>query len=95
MSQFLDVVTWRGKGASSDYRPPAGTTCLVSGPHCDDSEGYVFTEMTILWCNEIFVLYGKDGCWPNLHKWDHVLCKPLVARETAVGPMDGLAALNG
>lgn len=25
----------------------------------------------------------------------YVLCKPLVAGETAVGPMDGLAALHG
>lgn len=67
------------KGANSAYRPAIGETCLVSGPNCDDANGYVFAEMDILWASEIFVLYGRAGYWPNLNRWEHVWCKPLTA----------------
>lgn len=79
MATLLDVVTSRGKGAESTYRPPAGTICLVSGPNCDGDQGYVYGKMTILWCDDLFVLYRADDCWPNLNKWAHVRCKPLGA----------------
>lgn len=59
------------------FRPEAGTVCLVSGPNCDDADGYTWLQMTILWRNDIFVLYGKDGFWPVLQKWDLILAKPL------------------
>lgn len=65
------------KGSDSKYRPTAGARCLISGPNCDDDSGYVFFEGDILWCDEVFVLYGNDGKWPVLNKWDHVLMKPM------------------
>ena len=77
MSAFLDMIQSRGKGANSTYRPEAGTLCLVSGPNCDDYDGYTFGQMDILWRDDIFVLYRTEGCWPVLNKWDHVLCKPI------------------
>lgn len=69
------------KGSNSTYRPDAGTVCLVSGPNCDNEEGYTFIEATILWRNDIFVLYGRDGCWPNLSKWELIIAKPLATQE--------------
>ncbi len=65
------------KGSNSKYRPNVGETCLISGPHCDDDEGYTFGEYKVLWKSDIFLLYGSDNCWPNIVKWDNVLVKPL------------------
>jgi hypothetical protein len=65
------------KGTNSTYRPGVGITCLISGPNCDDDTGYVFGRMTILWYDDMFVLYRQPGCWPVLNKWDHILCKSL------------------
>lgn len=59
------------------YRPKAGTACMMSGPNCDNLDGYVFLEVEILWEDETFVLYRKSGCWPCLNKWDHVLAEPI------------------
>jgi len=67
------------KGLNSKYRPDVGETCLISPPHSDDENGYVFQEYKILWKSEVFVLYGVANCYPNLDKWDHVICKPLEA----------------
>lgn len=69
------------KGSHSTYRPDAGTRCLLSGPNEDDNTGYVFHETTILWRNDTFVLYGIEGYWPVLNKWDHVRVKPLESKS--------------
>jgi hypothetical protein len=79
MSDFIDMLKSRGKGEHIAYRPEAGTRCLVSGPNCDDDKGYVYSEFDILWRDDVFVLYGKPGYWPNIAKWDHVICKPMDA----------------
>lgn len=81
MGQFLDMLSSRGKGANSTYRPTAGTVCLVSGPHCDDATGYTFAAMEILRADATFVLYGAPNFWPNLAKWDHVICKPILSES--------------
>lgn len=65
------------KGKNNTYRPAAGTRCLISGPCCDNDEGYVYNEFEILWANDVFVLYGKKDCWPNLWKWEHISVKPI------------------
>jgi hypothetical protein len=82
MGAFVDMISSKGKGANSTFRPEAGTVCLVSGPNCDDENGFVFSEMTILWRNDIFVLYGNEGFYPNLNRWDHVICKKKPERRT-------------
>lgn len=76
MTESLKFAYLKGK-ATELFRPTPGTLCLISGPNCDDENGYVYGEFTILWCNDIFVLYGNDGKWPNLEKWDHISVKPL------------------
>ena len=65
------------KGLNSKYRPEVGEACLISGPNCDNEDGYVFGEMELLWKDETFVLYGSPGCWPNLTKWELIIAKPL------------------
>ncbi|MBY3162077.1 hypothetical protein HFO65_15695 [Rhizobium laguerreae] len=79
MGQFMDMLTAKPKGLRVEpkYLPEVGTRCLVSGPNCDDDNGYVWSETTVLWINHIFVLYGSEGYWPNLEKLEHVLFKPL------------------
>lgn len=83
MSAFLEMLTAKPKGLRVEpkYFPAVGDVCLVSGPNCDDENGYTWDETTLLWCNPIFVLYGKEGFWPALHKWEHVLFKPRLASE--------------
>lgn len=72
----------KGRRTSPAYFPATGEVCEVSGPNCDDANGYTWMRMTVLWQNEKFVLYGLDGCWPNLHKREHVLFRPLPASPT-------------
>lgn len=78
---------------SSTYRPPAGTVCQISGPHCDDDSGYLYDDFTILWQDDTFVLYGKPQCYPNLQKWDHVICRPLAGQPLVHPMIDFLAAV--
>jgi hypothetical protein len=69
------------KGMNSFFRPEAGTRCLVSGPNCDNDDGYIFTEFDILWRNDTFVLYGNTNCYPNLNRWEQVIAKPLPSAD--------------
>lgn len=71
-----------GKGFEKTFRPKSGRA-LVSGPHMDNMEGYVFLEYDILWANDTFVLYGNEGFWPNLARWEHVIAKPMPAPQPA------------
>jgi len=48
---------------------------LISGPNCDSDEGYVYTEAKVLWFDDVFILWGVDGCWPNLNKREQVKIK--------------------
>lgn len=76
------VFQLKGRRTSPAYFPTTGEVCEVSGPNCDDANGYTWMKMTILWQNDKFVLYGMDGFWPNLHKHEHVLFRPLPASPT-------------
>lgn len=67
----------KGRRRSPAYFPVTGEVCEVSGPNCDDANGYTWGETIVLWQNDIFVLYGQTGFWPNLHKHEHVLFRPL------------------
>ena len=68
------------KGINSTYRPDAGTVCLMSAEHEDNDEGYVYHESRILWRDDMFcVSQMRSNCWPVVHKWDHILCKPISA----------------
>lgn len=58
------------------YYPAANEVCEVSGPNCDDENGYTWAETTLLWSNDIFVLYGSEGYWPTLHRRTHVIFRP-------------------
>jgi hypothetical protein len=73
----------KGRRLNPAYFPSTGEVCEISGPNCDDDKGYTWGETTVLWQNEMFVLYGKDGYWPVLHKHEHVLFRPLPASPGA------------
>lgn len=77
MSTFLDMVTAKPKGLRVEpkYLPEIGEVCLASGPNEDDDSGYVWGEVTLHWRDDVFCLYGVPGCWPVLHKLEHVLFK--------------------
>lgn len=80
MGLVMEMFTQKPKGLRIDprYMPRVGETCLVSGPHCDDGNGYAWGKTTVLWLDETFVLYGNKGFWPSLYKLDHVLFKPMA-----------------
>ncbi len=83
--QWKEIETFflsKGRRTSPAYFPATGEVCEVSGPNCDDANGYTWMKMTVLWQNEKFVLYGLDGYFPNLHKREHVLFRPLPASPT-------------
>lgn len=86
MSTFMEMITAKPKGlrVEPQYRPTVGDACLVSGPNEDNDDGYVWSETVLLWSNGLFVLYGREGFWPVLHKWEHVLFRPLGASEEPI-----------
>lgn len=73
----------KGRRRTPAYFPSTGEVCEVSGPNCDDDSGYTWGKTTVLWQNEIFVLYGSEGFWPVLHKHEHVLFRPITAAQEA------------
>lgn len=77
MNEFIAMLSHMKGNPGNGFRPEAGTVCLVSGPNCDNADGYTYLEMEILWRDDVFVVFRKPGCWPVVNKWDHVLCKPL------------------
>jgi hypothetical protein len=66
----------------NNYEGSTNELVLISGPNCDNEQGYVYGEYTILWQNDIFILYGAENCWPNLNKKEHVKIKRLINRDT-------------
>lgn len=68
----------KGRRRSPAYFPATGEICEVSGPHCDDDNGYTWGQTAVLWQNDLFVLYGNKGFWPVLHKREHVLFRPVT-----------------
>jgi len=84
MTDLIELFSGKPKGlrVQPKYIPEVGEVCRVSGPNCDDDKGYTWTEMTVLWIDDTFVLYRKDGCWPVLNKLDHVLFEPMIDATT-------------
>lgn len=76
MVDFVKMLNHR-KGDGCTYRPNAGAKCLISGPNCDNDEGYTYIEAEILWNDELFVVYRARGCWPVVNKWEHIRSKPI------------------
>lgn len=79
----------KGRRTSPVYFPATGEVCEVSGPNCDDANGYTWMKFAILWQNEKFILYGNEGFWPNLHKREHILCRPLPAAPSPAEQGEG------
>lgn len=59
----------------NNYKPKVGEQVLISPPNSDDSNGYVYQEYEVFWMDDIFILYGNAGYYPNLEKQKHVAIK--------------------
>ena len=81
-SSFVRMLSYK-KGDGHNWRPVAGQTCLISPPHSDNEEGYVYQEYEVLWLNETFVCYRKKDCWPVVNKWEHIRAKPSAIQQAA------------
>lgn len=68
----------KGKGS---YIPIVGELVLISSPNCDNENGYVYEWFNVLWINDLFILYGRDGLWPVLNKLEHVHIKKIDAES--------------
>ncbi|MES2864054.1 MAG: hypothetical protein V4666_08045 [Bacteroidota bacterium] len=66
------------KGINND-EVKTGDIASISGPNCDNGQGYVYSDYTVLWQNDTFILYGIEHCWPNLNKKEHVSIKKIKA----------------
>lgn len=71
------------KGINS-YKPKVGESVLISSPNEGNENGYMYTEHKVLWLNDTFILYGIDGCWPNLHKLNHVHIKKISQKNVRI-----------
>ena len=65
------------KGTNNKYSPKIGEYCSISAEHCDDINGYVFSNYKILWQDDTFILYGNDNCYPNLSRREHIIIKEI------------------
>lgn len=77
MSLLVGMLLHR-KGDGNTYFPTAGEVCLISGPHCDDENGYVFVKCEVLWVDSTFIVYrlaGWPNCTPVVNKWEHIRCE--------------------
>lgn len=66
----------------NNYKGETGELVLISGPNCDNEQGYVYGEYTILWQDKNFILYGSEGNWPNLNKKEHVSIKKRITKDS-------------
>ncbi len=80
----------KGLRRSPKYYPAIGETCRVSGPNCDDADGYTWLDQEVLWRDELFIVTRTPGCWPTITKLELALfepCEPIaytpVARPAA------------
>lgn len=67
---------------NNSYTPMVGERVLISPPNSDYESGYVYQEYNVLWMNDVFILYGNDGCWPNLNKIEHVHIKSINSQDS-------------
>lgn len=77
MSTVMGIFSGRMKGDGCEYRPSAGSVALISGPNCDDENGYLYLEAEILWVDDLFIVYRRPGYWPIVNKWCHIRVKPV------------------
>lgn len=76
MANLIEVLSYR-KGAACSYRPTPGAVCEISGPNCDNDQGYVYQQGEVLWTDATFIVWRVPGCWPIVNKWEHIRSRPL------------------
>lgn len=88
MVDLVKMISHR-KGDGYTWRPVAGQMCLISPPHSDNGDEYIYGKYEVLWLDEIFICYRAPGCWPNVDKWEHIRAKPIAptAMSTKTQPV--------
>lgn len=69
----------KGLRRSPKYVPAIGETCRMSGPNCDDADGYTWTDVEVLWRDGLFIVTRVSGCWPTVTKLEMALFEPSAA----------------
>ena len=67
----------KGMRRSPKYYPSIGETCRMSGPNCDDANGYTWSEVEILWTDGFFIVTRFKDCWPTVTKLELALFEAL------------------
>ena len=66
----------KGLRRSPKYYPTIGEWCRMSGPNCDDADGFTWADVEVLWCDDLFVVTRVPGCWPTVTKLELALFEP-------------------
>lgn len=83
VTQPANRTSLKGLRRSPKYYPAIGETCRMSGPNCDDAEGYTWLDVEVLWRDDLFIVTRVPGCWPTVTKLELALFEPLAATPPA------------
>jgi hypothetical protein len=67
----------KGCRTGRQFRPCVGQECEVSGPNCDNDDGYTWSKTTILRVDDDCVTYGSEGFHKQTHQWNHVIFRKI------------------
>lgn len=67
----------KGLRRSPKYYPAIGEICRVSGPNCDNADGFTWSIVQVLWRDDLFIVTRSDGCWPTVTKLELALFEPI------------------
>ena len=76
----------KGLRRSPKYYPAIGETCRMSGPNCDDADAYTWSEVDVLWRDNLFIVTRIAKCWPTTTKLELALFEPIAALTNEVKP---------
>tara|TARA_R110000868_G_scaffold118062_13_gene313367 strand:+ start:2986 stop:3555 length:570 start_codon:yes stop_codon:yes gene_type:complete len=71
----------KGMRRSPKYYPAIGETCRMSGPNCDDENGYTWVEVNVLWTDDFFIVTRVSNCWPTVTKLELALFEAILQPE--------------
>lgn len=83
VEQPADRINLKGLRRSPKYYPAIGETCRMSGPNCDDADGYTWASVEVLWRDDLFVVTRVPDCWPTVTKLELALFQPAATLARA------------
>lgn len=73
----------KGQRISPKYYPAIGEVCRMSGPNCDNADGYTWAEVEVLWTDDFFIVTRTPGCWPTITKLELVRFEPITPKVSS------------